>query len=248
MRHNERIHVVNRRTHLQLLIDTLREQNENQASPQRLSTLLNWDIEKVRRIARQGDDDPSVPVHIAKGGVVKYRGSERGASVGIYSDIANVFSGHWARQQLGLRNIVAVVTAKSGTRGAGVWTHPDLVVAADPRRKKVAGAPPDLHAIEVETAEGFDLKSVYQAHAQGRGANFSWVFGSKAPHVEPPDWERVLWTVEELNIGLVTFEKAHAGGTWSLVRSPAWRHTSDVEREAFLNQTTSASDRRILGY
>lgn len=103
--------------------------------------------------------------------------------------------------------------------------------------------PRRLHAIEVETAAGFDLKSVYQAHAQGRDANYSWVFGNKAPGVEKSDWNRILWTAEELGVGLVTFIKPHAFGTWTTHREAEHKNTSPEERDMFLERTLSLRTR-----
>ncbi|MGE0139682.1 MAG: hypothetical protein AB7R77_17845 [Ilumatobacteraceae bacterium] len=230
-----------RRTDLALLIDALKDQPGEQASPRKVADLLGWESDKVRRVAERANDDPSIPLYIAKGGVIAHRGSERGASVGIYADVARVIATYWGPRELGLRNIDVIGTSRSGTRGGGVWTHPDLVVAADPARRRSQTEPRRLHAIEVETAAGFDLRSVYQAHAQGRDANYSWVFGSKAPGVEKPDWDRVLWTAESLGVGLVTFAKPHAYGTWTTHREAEHKEPSVAEREMFLKRTMSAS-------
>jgi predicted Zn-ribbon and HTH transcriptional regulator len=45
---------VTRRTDLELLIDALKEQTGNQASRKELATLLNWEQEKVHRVALRG--------------------------------------------------------------------------------------------------------------------------------------------------------------------------------------------------
>jgi hypothetical protein len=236
-----------RRTDLELLIDMLKSQPGHQASAARLSGLLGWGAEKVKRVAARGNDDPAVPVFVASGGAIKHRGSERGASVGLYGDVARIIKQYWGERVLGLRNLDVIVTAHSGHRGSGVWTHPDLIVAADPPRRRSADEPRRLHALEVETADGFDLRSVYQAHAQGRGAHYSWVFGSKAPGVDPIDWERVTWTAESLGIGLVTFEKPHAYGTWTTHLKAELQEPSAIERERFIVQTVSAGDRALIG-
>ena len=228
-----------RRTDLAMLIDALKSQPGEQASPPRLAGLLGWDQAKVRRVARTGNDSPSVPVFIAKGGVITHRGSERGATVGIYADVARIITTYWGPRTMGLRNIDVIGTSRSGKHGGGVWTHPDLVVAADPTRRKSQNEPRRLHAVEVETAAGFDLKSVYQAHAQGRDANYSWVFGSKEPGVEKSDWDRVLWTAQQLGVGLVTFTKPHAFGTWTMHHMAAHKEPTLNERELFLNRTMS---------
>jgi len=88
---------VARRTYLELLIDTLKTQPGEQASAMKIPGLLGWEPEKVRKVASKGHDSPLVPVFIAKGGVIKHRGSERGASVGIYADVARVIATYWGR-------------------------------------------------------------------------------------------------------------------------------------------------------
>lgn len=236
-----------RRTDLQLLTDMLKTQADEQASPARLAGLLGWEVEKVKRVAAKGDSTPSTPIFIAKGGVIKHRGSERGASVGIYADVSRVITSYWGERVAGLRNIDVISTARSGTRRDGVWTHPDLVIAADPRRRKSATEPRRLHAVEVETADGFDLKSVYQAHAQGRDADYSWVFGNTEPGVEKADWDRVLWTAQELGVGLVTFDKPHVYGTWKTHVMAVHKEPSRDEQSAFLDRVMSRSTRELHG-
>jgi hypothetical protein len=229
--------IVGRRTDLELLIAVLRTQPGEQASRRRAATLLGWDEAKVARVAAKGNDDSLTPIHIAPGGVIKHRGSERGVSAGIYADVARVIIDYWGPRARGLRNIEAIHTARSGRRNEGVWSHPDLVIAADPPRRKSQSEPRRLHAIEVETTAGFDLRSVYQAHAQGRDADYAWVFGNKAPGVDKPDWDRVLWTAEELGVGLVTFDKPHVYGTWKTHRPAEHQAPTLRERELFLDRT-----------
>ncbi len=235
-----------RRTDVEILANALKKLPGNQASVAKLGAELAWDVAKVKHVVTRAVVIPGMPVYTAKGGVIKYRGSERGASVGLYADVARIIGTYWGPRDLGLRNIATIDTARAGTRGQGVWTHPDLVVAADPRRRESAEEPRRLHAIEIETAAGFDLRSVYQAHAQGRGANYSWVFGSKAPGVDSRDWERVLWTASSLGVGVVTFVKPHAYGTWTTHLEAARRRPTDDEREGFLSQTMSALTREAF--
>lgn len=234
-------------TDLERLTDILKSQPGHQASVQRVGGLLGWEIEKVQRVATRGNDDATVPVFVARGGVLKYRGSEVGASVGLYGDAARIIRQYWGERALRLRNIDVIVTAHSGRRGAGVWTHPDLVIAADPARRDSADEPRRLHAVEVETAAGFDVRSVYQAHAQGRGADYAWVFGNKAPGVDPVDWERVTWTAASLGVGLVTFEKPHSYQTWTTHLKAARQQPSAKDRDTFIGQALGEHNRKQLG-
>ena len=236
-----------RRTDLQLMIDELSGLEGSQATIRKLAGLLNWDVDKVRKVAERGNADPALPIYVAKASVVKYRGAERGSSVGIYSDVMKVLVNRFGPEKMGYRDIDVFDTSRSGKRGTGVWTHPDLVMVANPRRRSSASEVRRVHAIEVETEDGFDLKSVYQAHAQGRGANYSWVFGSKQPFVSKGDWDRVKWTAEDLGVGLVTFEKPHLMSTWTVHFEPEFRETTSVERAGFLEQTVSAAGIEAIG-
>lgn len=65
-------------------------------------------------------------------------------------------------------------TARPNQRSGRRWVAPDLVMACHPGRKSRPDVPKLLHTFEVETASGFGIESVYQAHAHGRGADFSW--------------------------------------------------------------------------
>ena len=142
-----------RRTDPQILVDHLRDQPRNSASPTRLSALTGWPADKVERAIQRGVKDPYLALHIGRGGTVQYRGEEASAQPGIYSDVAES-----SRVTGVLVNWDFVMTvafsARGGSRGWGTWTHPDLVVSADPRRRRSRSEPPRLHAIEVETAEG----------------------------------------------------------------------------------------------
>lgn len=229
-----------RRTNVQILVDALKELEGNQASVRRLGELIGWSSEKVRKVVGDAINDPDIAVDTGRGGVIQFRGSEVVSANGLYSDVARVVAKYWGPRVLGLRNIVTVETSRAGRRGQGVWSHPDLVLFADPRRRVSKDEPRRSHSIEVEIKAGFDLKSVYQAHAQGRGADYSWVFGNTTPGVERSDWRRICATAEELGVGLVTFEKAGSWTTWKHYLDARHRKPNSNDREEFLNLALGA--------
>jgi len=236
-----------RRTNVEILVDTLKRIDGNQASERRLAELTGWSSDKVRRIVQAAATDRIVEIQIGRGGVVQFRGSEVVSANGLYSDVARVVERYWGPQQLGLRNILTVETSRAGRRGQGVWSHPDLVLLADPRRRSSLDELPRTHSIEVEIKAGFDLRSVYQAHAQGRGADYSWVFGNKTPGVERSDWERIYSTAEELGVGLVTFDRAGSWTTWRHYLDARHRKPKATDREEFLDLALGAKLRQAHG-
>jgi hypothetical protein len=104
-----------------------------------------------------------------------------------------------------------------------------------------------LHAIEVKTASSFDLRVVYQAHAEGRGANYAWAFGSKTPALGAAEWERILWTASALGVGIVTFDRPHSYGTWTTHLPAARMQPAAEERERFIGQVVGVRARESLG-
>ena len=233
------------RTDVDILTGALCSFANDQASVAKLGEALDWDVDKVRRVVARAETAGS-PVFVGKAGVIKYRGSEIGSSVGLYSDVQRVIEHYWGERTLGLRNVRTAQVAHGGTHGGGVWSHPDLVMAADPKRRDSADEPARLHAIEVETTAGYDIRSVYQAHAQARGANYAWVFGCR-PETATTHWKRVMWTAEELGVGVVTFTRPHAFGTWITHREADRLQPTDDDRRVFVAQVIGATSRDELG-
>lgn len=177
-------------------------------------------------------------IQLGKAGVVRYLGSERGArnDVGLYGDVGRVLTRYFAARSLKARQPEVFDTCFGSRRGHGTWTHPDLVLAAYPQRRKRATDPKQLHAIEVETVKGFDVKSVYQAHAQARGANFAWVFTFSDGIDDTPAYERISWAVQQLGVGLVQFKNPAAYTTYEILFRPKDLEPSEEHRTDFVTR------------
>jgi hypothetical protein len=103
------------------------------------------------------------------------------------------------------------------------------MIFADPRRRKSATDPRETHAFEVEQRNGFDVRSVYQALEQGRGANYTWVFA----HSDDAD-TRVMRAADDLGVGIVVFTNPSAFGTYRTLRRANRRQVTPDERKHFL--------------
>ena len=88
---------------------------------------------------------------------------------------------------------------------------------------------PHVSAFEIEAFGRFDVASVHQAHAQGRGADFSWVafVRPESNEVDSPiprrakrsvtaeeTWNHIVWTARDLGVGLISFTNPGSSGTW----------------------------------
>ena len=83
--------------------------------------------------------------------------------------------------------------------------------------------------MEVEQRNGFDVRSVYQAHEQGRGANYSWVFA----HSDDSD-ARVATAAAELGVGVVVFTNPGSYGTYKMTNKATFKPAGRDAREQFL--------------
>jgi ferredoxin-NADP reductase len=110
------------------------------------------------------------------------------------------------------------------------------VLSALPPRRQQRTDPPDLHSIEVEIYTGFDIRSVYQAHAQGRGSTYSWVFFASSQQTSP-HYDRIEWAAEQLGIGLVQFQRSGASGTYKTRLKATKRSSTPDERLIFCENT-----------
>lgn len=83
--------------------------------------------------------------------------------------------------------------------------------------------PKDLHALEVERESGFDIRSVYQAHEQARGAHFAWVFA----HAVDAD-QRIRIAANDLGVGVVVFSNPNSAGTYRMIEQARLRDDPDL--------------------
>lgn len=227
-----------RRTQLQMVVDELLKAPKNRLSAKRIAAQLGWSEDRVSKVVESSLHDPAIPLQRGPGGVVKYVGSERhGSESGVYHDVRRVIEDYWAPRRLGVRRPRVSVTATSGRRSDGVWSHPDLAMVALPRRRRSVTDPPNLYSFEVETFTGFDIRSIYQAHAQGRGACQSWVFFATSDIATPHFDDRIMWAAEKLGIGLVEFSRSGSFSTYVDILDAETRVTSLEERAKFLQNT-----------
>lgn len=236
-----------RRTNVQLLSDRLSKMPNQRASRKALAEALGWDIEKTVRIAEEAVRLETCPVQLGRGDSLIFTGSERQASIGLYSAVMAVLgSEDWGRRILRRKNIEIGETAKGGRRGHGKWIHPDLVITCDPLRRSNPIAPMEIHAVEVEAPGAFGIDSMYQAHSQGRGADFSWVVTNRNAIDKPGLDYRLPWISAEIGVGLITYEKISAPSTYKVVSFSKQRERNRNDRLIFLNNVLSESEESPL--
>jgi hypothetical protein len=222
------------KSHARAFARALEDEPGNKLSMSRLATKLgaDWTVEKVREKTEQFELD-GLPLAIVKGGV-QYFGTELSVMPGLYREIARGIERSWARDS-SIPGPEVRFTFRSGTKGDGDWTRPDLVLVS--HRK----AGPDYHSIEAEQPSGFGIQSVYQAYEQGRGAHFSWVFF----HGREPtgtEWVRILAAAKDLRVGLVHVPKPVAPKAWKIVRRAGRRDVRDAEHASFLRYCAFAAE------
>jgi hypothetical protein len=113
---------------------------------------------------------------------------------------------------------------------------------ADPPRRTSLDEVKRTHVIEVEHAGGLSVQSVYQAHCQGRFANYTWVVANfmlqSKTHAD-----QIEWAASELGVGLVSFTKPHVASTFDVRRLADYRVRTRADRDEVMKQVRGISTR-----
>lgn len=226
----------NRRTHQEMLFDACCEVPDHRPTRDELRALLPK-VSEVQFLAtlQRALEDPDFPLDGAPGGrYYRFYGTEGTGSVGrvgLYSVVATKLKQGWGPRR-GMRHIEVFDTARSGRRDGAIWVQPDLVLQ-EQRRRARADDPLNLvfHTFEIERSGAFDLASVYQAHAQGRGADFSWVAFHELGRLA--DRARIMTTASELGVGVVAFTSPNNLETWRTTIEATRRYPTADERALF---------------
>lgn len=229
-----------RRTRVEIICDELAAIDGNTMHEAKLAEFLvekrSWPLDETYAAIHRGIEDPDTALTRGPGYMISYRGNERvagGGRVGLYDDVVQVLTEHWAKQRQYL-NVEVLVTATSGRRGAGAWTHPDVTLRCNPNgRTSSLETDSMLVTFEVETAVGFDVRSVYQAFEQGRGSDYSYVVFPER-RLEVPEFARAEQAAHELGVGLITYRKPGLWSSWDQLYRARFREPSESDRREFI--------------
>lgn len=168
-----------------------------------------WTPERAASAIHRALEDQEIDLVAGRGDRIIYFGNDSS----LYYHAARGMAKAWGRA-MGLRYVLALQTAQARKgRHEGIWLHPDLLVLADPSRRRSATAGREVHAVEVESSGGFTIESIYQAYEQGRGADYQWVFAAKA--MDPgPARDRIEVAAEEMGVGWVEISDLTAPSRW----------------------------------
>jgi hypothetical protein len=222
------------RSHKDQFINALRTFPHEKASFSQLAGKLGdkWTPEKVEAKAREFDDDATTRINIVKHGV-QYFGSETGPKPGLYKEVRRGIERCWGADNA-MRNISIVHCSRTAERNRGPWSQPDLI--GQVRRR--ADAKPEVVylAIEVERAEGFDVRSIYQAYEFGRGADFSWVF-YEGPVCDGTKWEQIKVAASDLGVGVVHAARPTEPSKWKTQVPARIRPRTAAQQRDFLQRS-----------
>lgn len=172
-----------------------------------------WTAELLRAKVVELDDSDASAVFLTHDGV-SYFGAENLSGSGLYKIVAEKMP-TWARSRhLGPVEVEIFGRALPAQSG-GTWSHPDMVVTS---QRRVGGAPQNrTHVLEVESAKGFDMPSVYQAFEQARGADYAWVFFCGGTPIRESNRTRIETAARDIGVGLVAMPKPSRPSGWKLL-------------------------------
>ena len=230
------------RTHVGRLVDFLRERGGKAALADIRSHFL-WDDTKIDRVIADSGGRLKRTKMGRRSGVAQigYELGGRGA-VPLYADVHRVLESTW-RAKKRWQAAIALDTAVGKRGHTGVWTHPDCVLAYYPAGKGNSTTTARLATFEIEPVGNMDIRSIYEAHAHGRGADHSWVLfcrgTSTSKGEKPADWERIAWAAKHCGIGVISMGNPGNASTWDVLL-PAPRRT-DGNRADFIDRAIPTS-------
>jgi hypothetical protein len=168
-----------------------------------------WTPDAVEAKIRRFDAEGLAALHVVRGGV-QYFGGERLRASAIYDAVRDGLARWTDDHGLRLAREPLVLGPVGRVEAGGEWRYPDLVFHS--RRRAGASPAEYTHSVEVEHVDGFDVRSIYQAHEQGRGADMAWVmFHNPRRGIIPA---RVIGLAEELGVGIVGMPRPTQPTRW----------------------------------
>lgn len=235
-----------RQTDVQKLSSIVAAQIGHKISVAELLALLQqddgrWDQAKFERKLAEASADGRIEHISGRTPWVRYVGDERSGGTGgvaLYNTVARVLRRHGIPSTRS-RDIEVYDTSRHRGVSGQRWVVPDLVAQCHPRAADGSELAPVIHTFEVEKAGAFTIQSVYQAHAQGIGADFSWVIYGRgrvgAGEFLHPDGRRITRVAKELGIGLISFSSGNQLDSWDVAVKPRRRQNSSPERMTFVS-------------
>ena len=135
---------------------------------------------------------------------------------GLYEEIVSVLKGPWALENR-FDNVIVEITASQGRRNTGgIWTRPDVIVAAMRIFRYLPGKYFDLVTFEVKQRSAFNVTGVYEALAHRRAAtqSYLWIECSDPNERETELLDRIVEEAERHGIGVIVAGKASDYETW----------------------------------
>lgn len=220
----------------QQFIRVLRTRDRQKATFQQLAEALPmrrgvpWTVEDVEAKARELGGDITSPLFVVRHGV-QYFGSENRRDCALYKETAaSIVRLHGNSNGEAKATPYFTSRPPAGSR-SGIWQNPDLVVTV--RRREGSDPREHVHAIEVEQTNGFDIRSVYQAHEQGRGADFAWVYyAAGARSSAEARWVRAA---KELGVGIVRMPQVTVPSKWDTEVNAKPRKVTRADRDALFS-------------
>lgn len=137
----------------------------------------------------------------------------------LYQPIIDVLRERWVKDQP-FDQFVVENTSQGGRRADGIWTRPDITVAAMTTYTYVPGRHLDIVSFEIKHHTGFNVTAIYEALAHRRSATRAYVLAYIPDEKLPVYQDTVLADVQDEaarhGIGLIIAGDPNDFDTWEI--------------------------------
>ena len=200
----------------------------------------------VRRLIEEAAPEPQQPTVQA----VELAADPFPDELSLYIPVIAVIRNRWIQDQP-FDQVLVEQTDRGGRRKDGIWTRPDVTVAAMTSYTYVPGRHFDIITFEIKHHSGFNVTAVYEALAHRRAAMRSYVFvyipDDLIDTFENPTLVDISDEASKHGIGLIVASDPNDFDTWD-IREDAVRVIPDPARlNAFIrNQLSDGSRDQIV--
>lgn len=173
----------------------------------------------VRRANIEADLDLTSKTSPADDSASKGRPDPYPNETSLYEDLRVTLRSKWIPEK-SYESAVVEDTAQGGRRKDGIWTRPDITVAAMISYTYVPGRHFEIVTFEVKHHSGLDVTAVYEALGHLRAATSSHVLAYIPENLQEPLSEIINEIAEEANkhgIGFIVASDPKNFDTWNIV-------------------------------
>lgn len=246
--------------HLNLFVETLKDNFDGYAGNIALRKELEWDADRywmVRDLALSRD---VIVRGRGKGGTVWLLQEEeaeepRAPERELYEPALETIRGAWIEQSTYDDHIAKITAHRGRIWTGGTWTRPDISVLAISSYKYPPRRVFEIITFEIKPSDRVSIDGVFEALSHKQFAHRSYVLYNVIDVDDNEGWNlenhpegtRILQTARKYGIGVVVASDVEDWETWNIVLEPEYSPPDPEQADLFVSTCFEESEHKVVG-